>query len=352
MFQSVTSIIGVDLGDRTSTVCVLDADGEIVEESRVPTRQQALHAYFAWRSPTRVVLEVSTHSPWVSRLLTGLGHEVIVANPRRVQLIAANTRKSDPVDAELLARLGRVDVQLLAPVVHRPEAAQADRALLQSRDALVRSRTQLVNAARGLCKSLGTRLPRCSAASLHTHLDEVPEALQPAVAPLLEALHALTVQIRALDAQLTRLARDQYPQTAVLQQMPGVGVLIALAFVLTVQDPSRFPKAREVGPYLGLTPRRHQSGASDPPGRITKAGDPFVRRLLVQGAQHVLRESAPDSALKRWGLRLVNRGGAGAKKRAVIAVARKMAVTMLRLWVTGGPYQPFAAVDAPRAEAA
>lgn len=352
MSQDVTTTIGVDLGDKSSTVCVLDAEGEIVEESRIPTRQKAFHAYFALRSPVRVVLEVSTHSPWVSRLLATLGHEVLVANPRRVQLIAASTTKSDEVDAELLARLGRADPKLLAPVVHRPAAVQADRALVQSRDALVRSRTLLVNTARGLCKSLGARLPRCSAESLHTHLAEVPEALRPALAPLLAALGALTAQIRALDEQLTHLAREKYPATAVLQQIPGVGVLIALSFVLTIQDPGRFARSREVGPYLGLVPRRRQSGASDPPGRITKTGDPLVRRLLVQGAQLVLREHAPDSALKQWGLRLVDRGGAGAKKRAVIAVARKMAVLMHRLWVTGGPYEPWAAGAAPRAEAA
>lgn len=352
MSNYVTTTIGIDLGDRTSTLCVLDADGEVVEESRIPTRQKAIHTYFALRSPARVVLEVGTHSPWVSRLIANLNHEVIVANPRRVQLIAASNTKSDKADAELLARLGRADPTLLAPVAHRPEEAQADRSLLQSRDALVRSRTLLVNAARGLCKSLGVRLPRCSTASLHTHLDEVPPTLKPAVAPLLEAVGALTAQIRELDKQLAVLARDKYPQTATLQQIPGVGVLIALAYVLTVQDPGRFANARDVGPYLGLTPQRHQSGASDPPGRITKAGDSLVRKLLVQGAQYIMRDKSPDSALKRFGLRLAARGGAGAKNRAAIAVARKMTVVMHRLWVTGDRYEPFVAAHGPRAEAA
>jgi transposase len=279
----------------------------------------------------------------VSRLLGELGHEVLVANPRRVRAIADSQKKTDQHDAELLARLGRVDPKLLAPLVHRREDTQTDLVVVRARDALVKARTLLVNSVRGQVKSLGARLPSRNPGCFHTLVDVLPEALRPVLAPTMEVIAQLNQQIRAYERQIDTLIADKYPEAAHLCQVNGVGPITALTFVLTVEDPGRFLKSREVGPYLGLTRRRHQSGMDDPALRISKAGDGFLRRLLVQCAHYILGPFGQDCALRRWGLQLVGRGGKGARKRATVALARKLAVLLHRLWVTGEAYRPFPA---------
>jgi transposase len=289
----------------------------------------------------RIVFEVGTHSPWVSRLLTGWGHEVLVANARQVRLIYAADRKSDRIDATTLARLGRLDPALLRPIRHRSAETQAALAQLRARDALVRVRTLLINHVRGAVKATGNRLPATSAVAFARAVDgELPPELRPALVPLLGMIAELTNQIRLLDHQLEALARTRYPETEQLRQVGGVGLLIALAFVLTVEDPARFGKSREIGPYLGLCPRQADSGCYEPELRITKRGDPMLRRLLVSGAQYILGPFGPDCTLRRKGLALAGRGGKNAKKRAVIATARRLAVLLHRLWVSGARYEP------------
>jgi transposase len=157
--------MGIDLGDRYSYFYTLDAAGENTESGRVQTTRSALQKRFGSCESARVVIEAGTHSPWVSRLLAECGHEVLVANPRKLALIAQNESKDDPVDAELLARLGRVEPQLLSPIVHRGAEAQADLAVIRARDAVVAARTQLVNHVRGAVKSLGERMASCSTRS-------------------------------------------------------------------------------------------------------------------------------------------------------------------------------------------
>lgn len=336
-----TMTVGIDIGDRYSQVCILDGDGEIVEESRIRTTAQAFDRKFATLKPTRMALEVGTHSPWISRKLQSLGHDVIVANPRAVRLIYQNTRKNDRVDAEMLARLARVDPKLLKPVTHRDEQAQAALAVLHSRDALVRVRTALVNHVRGTVKSMGGRIRGCSTASLHKQArEQLPEALRETLEPMLDQIGAITQQIRAYDRRIETIAQEQYPQTKALRQIRGVGALTALTFVLILQDPGRFGRSRQVGAYLGLIPGQDQTGAADPQRRITKTGDPFLRRLLVHAAHYILGPFGQDSDLRRHGERIALRGGQNAKKRAVVAVARKLAVLMHRLWVTQADYVP------------
>jgi transposase len=336
-----TITLGLDLGDRTSTFCQLDAAGCVTARGKVATTPAALQPFFAALPHARVILEVGTHSPWVSRLATAAGHEVVVANPRRVRLISAAVRKNDTLDAEVLARLGRLDPQLLAPIRHRGEAAQADLALLRGRDALVRTRTLLINHVQGAVKSLGARVPATTARTFVRKADSMlPESLAPALRPVLEALETLNAQIAAADRTIAQVAGVRYPETALLRQIPGVGPITALCFVLTLEDPHRFPQSRGVGAYLGLCPREHQSGDRAPQLRISKAGDSMLRRLLVTAAHYILGPFGPDTALRRWGLRLAERGGANAKKRAVIAVARKLATILHHLWVTGETYQP------------
>ena len=332
---------GLDLGDQHSYYYTLDQAGEEVESGRVKTSREAVEKRFGGGEPMRVVIEAGTHSPWVSRLLAGLGHEVIVANPRKVRLISDNEGKDDPVDAELLARLGRVDVKLLSPIEHRGVEAQADLAVIRARDALVGARTQLVNHVRGAVKSLGSRLEKCSTRSFADKMgDQVPEALRAALEPVLEVIKELTSQIGGYDQQIRQSCQEKYPETELLTAVPGVGALTSLGYVLTLEDPHRFARSRSVGSFLGLRPGKDKSGQQDPELRITKAGSPLLRRLLVGSAQYILGPFGPDTDLRRWGLKLAGRGRKNAKKRAVVAVARKLAVLLHRLWVDGEVYQP------------
>jgi transposase len=333
--------IGMDLGDRTSRYCVLDQQGEVVSEGSVATTKKAMAEKFQKMARCRIAIEVGTHSPWLSRLLSSLGFEVIVANARQVQLISANSRKNDRIDAQTLARLARVDPQLLRPIRHRSEQGQKDLMTIRIRATLVELRTSVVNSARGFVKAMGERLPACDADQMGVEqMEALPEALREQLKPLLEEVESLTEKIHQLDTTIEQIARTQYPETELLQQVSGVGTLIALTFVLTVEDRQRFQKSRDVGCYVGLRPKQSQSGQSQPQLRITKEGDRYLRSLLVQGAHCILRKKSPDTDLQRWGWKLCARGGKNAKKRAIVAVARKLAVLLHRLWVGGEVYEP------------
>jgi transposase len=258
-----------------------------------------------------------------------------------VQLISASSRKNDRMDARLLARLARADPQLLRPIRHRSEQAQSDLMTIRVRASLVEARTSLVNAVRGFAKALGERLPSCDTDALGVEkMEELPEQLRESLRPLLEQVESLTEKIKESDAKIEQIARMQYPETELLRQVSGVGTLIALTFVLTVEDRERFQKSRDVGCYVGLRPKQSESGQSQPQLRITKEGDRYLRTLLVQGAHCVLSRRGPDTDLKRWGLQLAGHGGKNAKKRAIVAVARKLAILLHRLWVTGEVYEP------------
>jgi transposase len=335
--------VGIDLGDKYSYLCLLDTEsGEVIEEGWLRTTPEALRRRFSSeQQPLRVAIEAGTHSPWVSRVLEECGHEVLVANPRKTRLIYSNKRKTDEIDAENLARLARVDPKLLYPLKHRGESSQAHLAIIRSREALVGSRTQLVNHVRGAVKSFGGRLPKCPARSFHKKVVEhIPEALWPAIEPLLETIGSLTERIREYDRQLETISKEYYPETDLLRQVEGVGALTALTFVLTLEDPERFAKSRSVGAYLGLVPARDQSGDRDPQRRISKEGDEMLRKLLVGSAHYILGPFGSDSDLRRHGEKIASRGAKNAKKRAVVAVARKLSVVLHRLWVTAELYDP------------
>lgn len=334
--------IGIDLGDRYSHLFVLDpASGAVIEEGRIRTTKQAFVQRFSLVPPALIAIETGTHSPWVSQVLKEAGHDVVVANARKTRLIYENDSKSDRVDAEWLARLAAADRKLLHPTRPRSAQTHADRAVLIARDQAVTSRTKLINCIRGLVKSLGKRLPTCSAGSFHrTAREHIPAELEPAVFPLLEVLEQLREVIRAYDQDVERISRERYPQTKLLRQVPGVGPITALWYVLTIEDPSRFERSRNVGSFVGLRPANRSSGRSNPEMRITKAGDPMLRRLLVQCSQYILGRFGPDTDLKRWGTALAGRGGKAARRRAIVAVARKLSVLLHRLWVSGEPYEP------------
>ena len=334
---------GLDLGDKYSYLCLLDTDGgEVIEEGRVRTTPEALRRRFSSEQPLRIAIEAGIHSPWISRVLKECGNEVLVANSRKVRLIYSNKRKTDEIDAENLARLARLDPKLLYPLKHRGEESQAHMALIRSRQALVGCRTQLVNHVRGTVKSFGARLPKCPARSFHKRAAEhIPEALMPALEPILEQIGSLTQRIRDYERQLETIAKEHYPhETELLRQVEGVGTLTALTFVLSLEDPYRFEKSRSVGAYLGLVPATDRSGDSDPQKRISKEGDQMLRRLLVGSAHYILGPFGKDSDLRRHGEKIASRGGKNAKKRAVVAVARKLCVLLHSLWVSGELYDP------------
>ncbi len=333
---------GLDIGDKYSYLCLIDTEsGEVVEEGRLRTNPKAFRRRFASEQPMRIAIEAGTHSPWVSRLLEECGHEVLVANARKLRLIYANKRKTDEMDAENLARLARVDPKLLYPLKHRGQECQAHMAIVRSRKALVGTRTQLVNHVRGTVKSFGGRLPKCPARSFHKRASEhIPEALLAALGPILEQIGSLTERIRQYDRQLEAISKEHYPETDLLRRVEGIGPLTALTFVLTLEDPHRFEKSRSVGAYLGLVPATDRSGDSDPQKRISKEGDQMLRKLLVSSTHYILGPFGSDSDLRRHGEKIASRGGKNSKKRAAVAVARKLSVLLHRLWVTGEIYDP------------
>jgi transposase len=340
-FSQQKLTIGLDLGDRSSHYCLLDERGRILEESKTATSPKAMEAAFGAMPRSRIALETGTHSPWVSRLLSKLGHEVIVAHARKVRLIGESRKKDDRLDAQTLARLARVDPQLLCPVKHRSAKAQVDLTVIRARAGLVRARTALVNTTRGLAKSYGERLRGCNVRNMNPEkADSLSPELQTALQPLLAGIEVLSEQIREYNERIEKLAEESYPQVRLLKQVKGVGTLIAMTFLLTLEDPHRFRKSRDVGSYLGLQPGRRNSGQSEPQMHISKEGDPYLRTLLVQGAQHILGPFGPDCDLRRWGLKLAERGGRNAKKRAIIATARKLAVLLHHLWASGEVYEP------------
>jgi len=333
--------IGLDLGDRYSSYCVLDEAGKILLEQKLPTTQETMKQIFGRMARCRIAMETGTHSPWVSRLLTALGHEVIVAHAQNVRLIVKSRRKDDRIDARTLARLARIDPELLSPVRHRSAQAQLHLTEIRARAGLVSARTALINAARGLVKSYGERLRKCGSFQVSREIGsglstELREALQ----PLLREVESLNERIQEYDRRIEKMAKERYPEVALLKQVKGVGDVIATTYVLTIEDPHRFRKSRDAGCFVGLQPGRRNSGDSEPQLHISKQGDEYLRTLLVQGAHYILGPFGEDSDLRRWGQKLAERGGKNAKKRAVVAVARKLAVLLRRLWVSGEVYEP------------
>ena len=332
--------VGLGLGDRTSRYCILDEAGDVVSESQLPTTQTGLNSLFAKMASSRIALEVGTHSPWVSRHLAGMGHEVIVANSHKVKLITESVRKNDRIDAQQLARLARVDPKLLSPIRHRGEEAQADLAVIRARAELVEARTALINCARGLAKPMGERLKPCDADQVKEALGEgFSAAVRTVIGPLLKSVEQLSEQIGEYETRIAEIAK-RYPEVKLLTQVYGVGTLIALTYVLTLEDAERFAHSRDVGAFVGLQPKQRESGESRPELGISKTGDRLLRSLLVQGAHCILRRGAPDSDLRAWGMGKMGAGGKRAKRRTIVAVARKLAVLLHHLWATGEVYDP------------
>lgn len=344
--KNTKTTIGLDLGDKRHTYCALDARGEVIKQGSMANERGQLEAMARLYLGATVVMEAGSHSPWVSRFLKGLGMNVVVANPRKVRAIYQSERKSDERDAMMLARIGRMDTRLLYPVEHGTEESQQDMLAIKLRDTLVRSRVGLINSIRFTLKSLGHAVSNPSSQRFHkTVREEAPPECHAVIEPMVKALESITERIKEMERAIARLAAERYPQTVYLQQVSGVGPITALYFVLKIEDPRRFENTRDIGAFVGLCPRRDQSGDTDKELRITKCGDAYLRRLLVSAAQYILGPFGPESALREQGLKLAGEGTAKAKKRAVVAVARKLAVLLLTLWKRKEAYEPFPALS-------
>lgn len=332
--------VGLDVGDKWTVLCFIEIlGGDVVKRDRVRSTPEAMMEYFGDLEAVRLVLEVGSHSPWMSRTLADCGHEVLVVDPSSI--VGKKKKKTDRIDAEQLARLGR-DPRKVVLVRHRSPEAQADLAILRSRDAVVSQRTGLISHARGTVKAWGARLSSADSAAFSKKVrDEIPEELEPALVPILELISELTQRIRDYDNQIEQLCRTKYVETELMRQIRGVGPIASLTFRLVLDDPARFQKSRQVGPYTGLVPGLDQSGETDKPLRITKEGDAYLRKVLVNSANYILGPFGEDCDLRRHGERIAAGGGQVAKRRAKVAVARKLAVLMHRLWVSAEVYDPF-----------
>lgn len=336
--------IGLDLGDKKHAICVLNKAGDVLEERTITNHRESIRRLSLKYPRSRIAMEVGMHSPWTSRMLKELGHEVLVANPRKVRAIYANTRKSDQNDARMLARIARFDPQLLHPVEHATEQCQRDLLQVKLRDNLVRQRVNVISSIRFTLKSMGVRVsspdPDCFAKKCRAALAQVDAGLLAMCEPSIGAVEAMTKSIKDLERRIEELCATEYPAAGVLRQITGVGAITALTYVLTIGDPGRFDSPRDVAAYLGLVPKRDQSGNLDKQMRISKAGNAYLRRLLVSAAQYILGPFGADCDLRRHGEALCARGGKAAKKKAVVAIARKLSVLLLTLWKGDLTYEP------------
>lgn len=345
--SQVELTIGIDLGDVWSHYCTLNQQGEVIDRGRFRTTPKAIEKWFVDVPHARVAMEAGVHSIWISEQLQELGHEVIVANVRELRAISHSDRKSDQVDAEKLARYARLDPNILRPIAHRTVEQQQALTLIRARALMVRLRTAAINAVRGLTKACGFRMPASATPCFaQRSMAAMPPGLGQALAPVLQQIAEMTVKIKQYDRQIQLLGQTEYPETQALLKVHGIGHLTALTFVLTIGNKYRFKRSRDVGCYLGLRPMRSQSGEHDPQLGITHAGNAYLRSLLIECSNHILRPQGKDSALRQWGLHLAARGGKQARSKAVVAVARKLAVLLHRLWITQEPYMPFYAAAA------
>ena len=256
---------------------------------------------------------------------------------------ARRRRKNDMRDRRLLMELAwDMDRKQVRQVWQRPRELQEDLTMVRARDAVKRSRSRLTNAARGLVKPYGERIPKCDADYLPKHAREtLSAAVLTLVEPLLQGIEALTQQLQQYDRQLAAMLARRHEDARRVEQPRGVGLVATSTYLSVIGDPKRFARSRDVPAYVGCVTRQEQSGESDPQLGISKAGDPLLRRIMVQSAQYILGPFGEDSDLRRWGLKLAGDGKNKARKRkAVMAVARKLMVLLHRLWITGETYEP------------
>lgn len=332
--------VGLDVSLKRTEICVVDASGRMLWRGVADTHPEMIAEKLGrWRDGlVRVGLETGSMTPWLARELAAEGLPVVVMDARRAaDALKARPVKTDRADARALAEM--LQTGWYTEVFVKSEESHRRRALLSAREQLVRMKRQIFGQVRGLLRPFGVRLParagtaRFDAAARAAVRED--DLLYACVHALLEALGAVKAQIAALDKRLAALVRRSQACWH-LTSVPGVGPVTALAFLAAIEDPGRFRRSRDVGAYLGLTPRRYQSGERDVTGGISRQGDAMARHYLYEAANCVLTTWSGHSALKRWGLALVKRVGA---KKARVAVARKLACLLLRLWKAGDHYR-------------
>ncbi len=331
--------IGIDVSDRMSKICVMTkvaGTRRIVDETTVATTKDGFREYLERQDRNApVTFETGIHCRWMAEFIRSMGFKVYVANPAKLKMLTESDTKNDRNDARELARYTLADVEMLHPVFLRAEQYQQMIRLLEARRALLGARTKLINEMRGFAKSMGFRIPRRDADYFHL-IDRAtwPRDLETLCWPMLAVVKTISLKIKAVEKQMHVLAdTPEFRESAErLQQIAGVGFFSSVAFIAFLGgNYERFAKARDVGPYLGLVPRQDASGNIDKQLSITKKGSSLLRSLLAECAQAAMRDHAKMSDLRIKGLRIAERGGKNAKKRAVIAIVRSLAVTMVAL---------------------
>ena len=345
--------IGMDLGNRKHTVCALDQTGNVLWRKDVANTPEALKPFFEENAGATVAMETGLCCRWVSALAKSCGCDALVGNARKLAAIWQSKQKNDENDALLIAELARASRRLFHPVELRDDARHEMVQLIELREVAVSQRTQAVNSVRGLCKAHGVFIPKCDASCFHkVAADAIPDGMAWKFKPMLRHLKEVAATIKRYDAMLEEYAQKHFKEEVeLLRTVPGVGPITSCAFVALIADPGRFGSARDAGAYFGLTPGQDKSGDKDAPKHITKTGSALMRHLLVTAANHILRASSPDTALKRHGERICARGGKVARRKAKTAVARKLAVVMLAMLKSGKAYDDgIAAVKAGAGE--
>lgn len=353
MDQTITleTIVGLDVSEKYIQYCELTTDGTLEDEGRFANTRERLRKRFT-REPVTIALEVGSHSRWIAEELVGLGHHVMVLDPRRLKMISDTVYKTDKRDAETLALLALECPRLLKTVEPRGDREQLSLTLVRTRQHLVEMRTKATNSVRGLLKPWGVRVGKKGGSpNFPAEVRKVaPEVLVDILNPQLRVIEELNRAVKELDHQVKTRLPEVAPDALHLLEIDGVGPTTLLYFVSLVGDPHRFPKSRNIGSYFGLCRRLDDSGDKKSERGITKAGDTYMRVLLANCASHIIGPFGKDCDLRRWGVRLAGNSKAQ-RKRARTAVSRKLAVIMLSMWKTGQAYVPFRNPDALQAAA-
>jgi transposase len=330
---------GIDVSLERSSVCVVDATGGIVREAKVASEPEALVALLGRLGLplTRVGLEAGPLSQWLHAGLTAAGFEAVLLETRHVKAaLSAMVVKTDRKDARGIAQLLRMG--WYRPVHRKSPPAQEVRALLVGRKLLQAKLLDVELGIRGLLRGFGLKLGDVSKGRFAARVRELAvgqPTLERVVGPMLRARDALRGEYLVLHRAVLAIVRGDAVCRR-LMTVPGVGPLVAITYSSAVDDPARFRRSRVVGAHFGLTPKRYQSGETDVTGGISKAGDAMVRTALYEAANVMLTRAGRFSALKRWGLEVAKRRG---MRRAKVALARKLATVLHRLWADGSEFR-------------
>jgi transposase len=334
----MTEYVGFDVSKEETAFCIKDKEGVVMARGKAPTDPDALFDVLKKHTlcPERIVLETGTMSAWLARELRRQHMPIDVIDARQAHAVMKlQQNKTDANDAELLAEIARTG--FCRPVAVSSEASQEKRMLLRARNHLIRHRRDTENTIRGLLGSLGIRFPqgvKKLGSRVRSVLKERAE-LSEIIEPLLSSVKTLKQEIERLDEVIINHAKVD-DSCKLLMSVPGVGPVTAMAFVATIDDPNRFSKSRSVGAYLGLAARRHQSGEMDYSGRISKHGDGMLRSLLFEAAHSLMSVVRKAHPLKDWARRIKKRS---CHKKACVALARKLAVILHKMLITGEPFR-------------